>query len=151
MLSLTQPKYTMVNLLQIELWPKFNNIGLPGHQGSGLQPCAMSDWFACYICLELRSASHFTNAMMKSKRGKLLPVLSTERCKRFCIDCGIRMGHYGPGMEMEFGGARMLFDRSYGRGVVCCMCRSFKPVLSEMQSKLKTCRECLSEVGELDC
>ncbi len=151
MLSRVQLKYNMVDLLQIELWPAFNYIGRPGLEGLGLRPCAALDWFACHICLKLRSAIHFTNAMMKRKRGKLSPVLSTERCKRLCIDCGIRTGQYRPGIEVEFGGAGILFATCHGTGVVCCVCRSFRPVLSELQSKLKKCRECLNEAGVREC
>lgn len=131
--------------MQIELWPKFNGIGQPGRHGHDLQPCAAFDWFACHSCLKLRSAYHFTNAMMRGKRGKLSPTFSTETCKRVCIDCGIRTGQYLPGVEVEFGGSR---NRN-PYGIVCRVCRSFMPVLSKMQSKMKICKECLGDEGVL--
>jgi hypothetical protein len=35
------------------------------------QPSGQRDFFACHLCLKIRSADRFANTMMKSKRGKL--------------------------------------------------------------------------------
>lgn len=125
--------YTMKDLLEIERWPRFTI----GQRGEGTkQPIALLDYFACHICLKIRSASYFSNAMMKGHRGKLSPILSPERKNRFCIPCGVRWHRYRPGVRIQFGGA------TGGDGLVCYKCHRFKKV-SPIEFKERTCAACL--------
>src|SRR5437667_362818 len=82
----------------------------------------------CSYCLKVRSASRFSNAMMKGRRGKHSSVSwgRDERLDRFCIDCGVAFGRYIPGTKFEFGGSCATGDSGGGRGIVCYGCRKFK-------------------------
>jgi hypothetical protein len=61
--------YSMVDLLEIERWPEYN--AAQYRIAESKQPVDYGDFFACCLCLKIRSASKFSNAMMKAKRGKL--------------------------------------------------------------------------------
>ncbi len=138
--------YNISDLLQVEKWPCYDLAG----QGDGhlRQPLATRDFFACSLCLKIRCASRFSNAMMKGKRGKHSAVASIdkdEKRKRFCIDCGVRYGKYRPGVRFEFGGARigvMEHDLGGGHGLVCQQCRQFKRVSGVLRPQERTCRAC---------
>jgi hypothetical protein len=99
----------MSDLLEIELWPTYRPTRQPQH----IRP---EDRFACRVCLRLRSALHFTNAMMKGKRGKEGLLCAVEREKRICIPCGISKNVYPGGTVMEYGG------RAGGKGFICKHC-----------------------------
>jgi hypothetical protein len=98
------------------------------------------DFFACYLCLKIRSADNFTNTMMKSKRGKLGQGTLAERSKRFCIQCGVSYGQYRPGTYIQFGGAA----QSYG--FVCWGCGIFWSIghCTEAQIATRRCPVCWS-------
>ena len=126
--------YTIVDLLEIERWPCFST----GQKGEGTkQPIARLDYFACHICFKIRSATYFSNAMMKGHRGKLSPILSPERMRRFCIPCGVRLKRYLPGVSLQFGGA------TGGDGIVCYECHHFKKAERLVEFKERTCAACL--------
>jgi len=100
--------------LQVEKWPCYDLAG----QGDGhlRQPLATRDFFACSLCLKIRCASRFSNAMMKGKRGKHPAVAfidKDQKRKRFCIDCGVRYGKYRPGVIFEIRGARICVMEHY--------------------------------------
>ncbi|KAF3941945.1 hypothetical protein ABW19_dt0206247 [Dactylella cylindrospora] len=126
--------YKMLDLLEIELWPVFNAAkARPNHLK---QAFPRSDFFACHICLKIKGAESFSNAMMKGKRGKFASGSSVNRETRFCISCGIDTGRYQPGLQFDYGGA----DRLHG--IVCRGCGKFK--CFEDTSRLGLCRDCLS-------
>lgn len=139
--------YNMSDLLQVEKWPCYDLAG----QGYGCsrQPLATRDFFACSLCLKIRCASKFSNAMMKEKRGKHSAAASVdkdERRKRFCIDCGVRDGIYLPGVTLDFGGYQisdMEHELGGGHGLVCQRCRQFKRVTDKLIRHERTCRACL--------
>jgi hypothetical protein len=136
--------YNMSDLLQVEKWPCYDLAG----QGDGCsrQPLATRDFFACSLCLKIRCASKFSNAMMKGKRGKHSAAASVdkdERQKRFCIDCGVGYGKYVPGVRFDFGGAYTEHELGGGQGLVCWECRQFKRVSGELTYHERTCRACL--------
>ena len=121
----------MVDLLKIERWPNFSM----GQLGKGTkQPVPGLDFFACHICCKIRSAVHFSNAMMKGHRGKLSPVPSRERASRFCIPCGVNFDRYP---VIQYGGT------SGGDGIVCCKCGYFREVeRDDVEFKRRMCRTC---------
>jgi hypothetical protein len=95
--------YDMADLLEIEQWPEYNAAKFKPLQSR--QPVSQLDFFACHLCLKIRSADRFCNAMMKGKRGKLGKGTVEERSKRFCIPCGITHGIYQRGIYLRSGGA----------------------------------------------
>src|ERR1700761_8929116 len=117
----------MTDLLEIELWPCYNSA--PYREEYLRQPAAGSDFFACQFCLKIRSAKHFSNAMMKSKRGKLSPVPTNERQRRICITCGVTSNRFSPGTFTQFGGIRG------GYGVLCIGCKKFKELESSFPNE----------------
>src|SRR5436190_12963577 len=95
--------YSMTDLLKIERWPCYHYFA--AHQDDLFkQPTESLDFFACSICLIIRPARRFTNAMMKSCRGKLSPYLDLAATTRFCIPCGIKTKRYVRGTSFKFGG-----------------------------------------------
>ena len=102
------------------------------------QPVDQRDFFACHLCLRIRSAGKFANAMMKGKRGKLGMGSVAERSRRFCIPCGVAHQKYQQGTCLQFGGASGTY------GVVCCRCGEFGPIRHGCDSQLarKTCDTC---------
>src|SRR2546423_9797979 len=68
--------YNMSDLLQVEKWPCYDL----ARQGEDhlKQPLARRDFFACSLCLKIRCASKFSNAMMKGKRGKHSPSVDKD-------------------------------------------------------------------------
>jgi hypothetical protein len=108
----------MADLLEIEQWPEYNAAKFKPLQSR--QPVSQLDFFACHLCLKIRSADRFCNAMMKGKRGKLGKGTVEERSKRFCISCGITHGIYQRGIYVRWGGA------SGQRGFVCWWCGRFE-------------------------
>lgn len=139
-------QYEMLDLLDIELWPRYHRAGTA--EGFLKQPLWDRDYFACCYCLRLRSAAHFTNAMMRGKRGKLSPTttsISATRLGRFCIDCGIGNGRYARGVAFEFGGARLsLYREDIGGGLdfVCRSCGCFARVPQDQAVSIGICRLC---------
>ncbi len=121
---------TIRDLLEIERWPYFS---MGQQAGDTTQPIAQLDYFACHICLKIRLARYFSNAMMKGRRGKLSPMLSPERARRFCIPCGVRLKRYLPGLRVQFGG---MFG---GDGIVCYECHRYKAMVSWIEYKERTC------------
>ncbi|KAK5020701.1 hypothetical protein LTR60_000291 [Cryomyces antarcticus] len=64
-----QRTYTISDLLEIERWPCYDSAE---QREDGLkQAVAELDSFACFICLKIRSAGYFSNAMMKARRACL--------------------------------------------------------------------------------
>lgn len=125
-LSPKPTSYNMDDLLRIERWPCYDPAGR--NKPNIRQPIAGSDFFACGFCLRLRSAEHFSNHMMRGKRGKHSGGANANIKKRTCIKCAIREGKYKPGYIFEFGGAKAaLLDPNSraGRGLVCRKCRGF--------------------------
>ena len=139
-LSKSLKPYCITDLLEIELWPCYNSAET--REGCLKQAMPTLDYFACHICLKIRSAEYFSNAMMKSRRGKLSPVsTSSEKHKRFCIPCGVTTGRYHKGVQLEFGGY------GGGRGIVCFHCGRFdKANRAEYTAKAsqRICSTCLS-------
>lgn len=113
--------YNMVDLLEIERWPCYNRASEAGEIPK--QPIATVDYFACRLCLKIRMAKHFSNAMMKGGRGKGSLNHGSERTKRFCIPCGVSHGLYQRGTSMQVGGA---LSCGGGYGIVCLDCGLFK-------------------------
>ena len=139
-------QYGMADLLQIELWPCYD--GAAPFEGPMLQPRAGRDYFACYSCLRIRSATKFSNVMMKGPKGKR----SIEdngfysRQFRYCIDCGIQLQKYKPGTRLIYGGAPILSmgqELGGGEGLVCQSCRSFNRLPSSVQPQTRNCLSCL--------
>lgn len=132
-----QRTYDIDDLLEIERWPTY--MGVLGRPEYVKQPIAGHDFFACSLCLKLRSAGKFSNAMMKGKRGKLGSGTVEERRSRFCIPCGIAQNRYRRGTELRFGGA------GGGYGFVCLKCGSFEGVgysFDRASFSLKLCDSC---------
>ena len=127
--------YRMCDLVEIERWPCYD---FAGHYEKGTgQPLASLDYFACHICLKLRSAGQFSNAMMKGKRGKRSPAGNPEAENRCCIPCGIRSDIYKPGTSMCFGGS---WHDGGGLGVVCIGCKCLK-----VEVRDRRCQPCLDK------
>ena len=124
--------YSMTDLLRIERWPCYH---LFAAQPDDVfkQPTESHDFFACSICLKIRPARRFTNAMMKGRRGKLSPSLDLEGTTRFCIPCGIKTGRYVRGTSFKFGGSGGFF------GCICLTCGVFEEETSPIG---KTCMDC---------
>ncbi|KAF1974520.1 hypothetical protein BU23DRAFT_461388, partial [Bimuria novae-zelandiae CBS 107.79] len=120
--------YGMADLLEIERWPEYN--AAEHRPAESKQPVDQQDFFACYLCLKIRSASKFSNAMMKGKRGKLGTGSEAEKIGRFCITCGIAHGRYQRGIRIQFRGA---FG---GHGFVCRSCGNFE------QEAQRACTSC---------
>ena len=127
--------YNMIDLLDIEKWSCFS---VGQEKSVSKQPIARLDFFACYICLRIRSAEHFSNKMMKGQRGKLSPSGGLKRIDRLCIDCGVKIGCYCPGTPIRFGGA---LGVGGGNGCVCLWCHQFQR-LSCGRDNQKTCDIC---------
>lgn len=115
--------YTMEDLLEIELWPEYN--GAPSREDGSLnQPIRGHDLFACHLCLKIRCASYFSNAMMRSKRGKIGLGTTADKVGRFCAPCGAKYGKYIRGVSFMMGG----YDGGYG--LVCQKCGLYERVWS---------------------
>jgi len=129
----------MADLLEIERWPEYN---APEYEPPESKQPDLQDFFACRLCLKIRSACKFSNAMMKGKRGKLGTGTVTDRSQRFCIPCGIAHGIYQRGTYLQFGGA------VGGYGFVCRGCGKFELTRygCETQAAKRTCAAC-SDVG----
>ena len=144
----TAPKdYTMADLLAIERWPEYDGASreVDDHFRQAL---AGRDFFACYLCKKIRSASQFGNAMMKSTRGKRPSPDKDQRHKRFCVNCAVEHNRWPKGQRVQFGGMSLSFEE--GSGIVCCRCGRFG--LDHPQSTYhayirnkKSCRDCLTE------
>jgi hypothetical protein len=128
--------YSMVDLLEIERWPEYN--AAQYRSAESKQPVDYEDFFACCLCLKIRSASKFSNAMMKGKRGKLGNGTIAERIGRFCIKCGLAHGRYHRGVYLQFGGALG------GYGFVCHRCGNFEHVRydCDIQVAKRSCTRC---------
>ncbi|KAK6538540.1 hypothetical protein TWF694_010119 [Orbilia ellipsospora] len=136
-ITIAQPaKYTMADLLEIEQWPAYHHVKY--RDGGTKQPYAEVDYFACYICLKIKQAINFSNAMMRGKKGKLSDVLAPDRHGRFCIPCGISTGSYIRGSSFYYGG--------YGvrQGMVCVDCGLFKDKPWNANANVRRCEECLA-------
>ncbi|EEP78192.1 predicted protein [Uncinocarpus reesii 1704] len=110
--------YDIEDLLEIERWPVYTTFD------HGLREL---NCFACHLCLKIRSAGQFSNAMMKGKRGKF-GGLSADR---FCIDCGVYYKRYARGTTMRFGGV------CGGVGSVCQRCGRFRAHIGVAQNTQK--------------
>ena len=138
--------YGMTDLLQIERWPCYDFAGQA--EDHLKQPLTGLDYFACSLCLRLRSAAKFSNAMMKGKRGKHSRNINNSPqggLRRFCIDCGIKYGRYQAGAIFEFGGVRVShLDREYGGGdgLVCRQCHSFSRLTQDDRRRASLCTAC---------
>lgn len=133
--------YTMEDLLEIELWPEYN--GAPRREEGQLkQPIRGHDFFACHLCLKIRCASYFSNAMMRSKRGKIGLGTTGDKIGRFCAPCGAKYRKYLPGVCFMMGG----FDGGYG--LVCQTCQRYELVESGWPSTSRTviCTSCLDKM-----
>lgn len=129
--------YTMKDLLEIEKWPFFSQ----GQFNAPLQPIAGLDFFACYMCLKIRSAGCFSNAMMKGRRGKISLYSCTKNNNRFCIPCGVRSGSYIRGTILQSGGAMGTY------GFVCYGCKCFIASRNETEMRERRCYMCLRKRG----
>lgn len=115
--------YTMEDLLEVELWPEYN--GAPSREEGALkQPIRGHDFFACHLCLKIRCASYFSNAMMRSKRGKIGIGTTSDKIGRFSAPCGAKSGKYIRGVSFMMGG----YDGGYG--LVCQKCGEYERVRS---------------------
>ena len=123
------------------MWPAYAGVcSRPDH---AKQPIAGHDFFACSLCLKLRSAGKFSNAMMKGKRGKLGSGTVRERRSRFCIPCGVAHHKYQRGTQLQFGGARR--GARGGYGFVCRGCGKFEEVgysFERADFSLRICDPC---------
>jgi len=142
-----EQRYSMTDLLQIELWPCYDGAGRA--EDCLKQPLVNRDYFACYLCLRIRATTKFSNAMMKAKRGKHCLSRNDKQCgrsTRFCIDCGISSGRYLPGTTFDFGGGRFggLDMLGGGRGVVCRSCKRFERTSPLSVGATSTCSSCLT-------
>ena len=128
--------YSMTDLLEIERWPEYNAAEYRPAQPK--QPIDQQDFFACHLCLKIRSAGQFSNAMMKGKRGKLGQGTIAERMQRFCITCGLSHQRYRRGTHLQFGGALRR------HGFVCSRCDKFKEVRygCKIQAAERICPSC---------
>ncbi|KAF2137362.1 uncharacterized protein K452DRAFT_110237 [Aplosporella prunicola CBS 121167] len=114
-------EYTMEDLLEIEMWPCYDDAA--SRPQNLQQPFSKLDFYACCKCLRIRPALHFSNAMMKGKRGKRSHPQCSVKHTRFCIDCGVRLCIYKSGEEFEYGGMPLAGG---GIGFVCRYCTSFQ-------------------------
>lgn len=71
--------------------------------------------------------------MTKGHRGKLSPILSPDRARRFCIPCVVHLRCYALGVELQFEGA------TGEDGIVSYGYHDFKMVVKLVGSKDKTC------------
>ncbi|KAA8623484.1 hypothetical protein TUN199_06131 [Pyrenophora tritici-repentis] len=130
--------YDMKDLLEIELWPEYNSAYYRPTELK--QPIRGLDFFACHICRKIRCTSKFSNAMMKSKRGKLGNGTVAEKAGRFCIPCGIRVGIYKRGDWLQYGGA----TGSYG--FICHRCGTFQESGFEyLAANARFCANCRAQ------
>jgi hypothetical protein len=118
--GLPTKRYSMADLLEIEQWPEYNRAKSMPLESK--QPSGQRDFFACHLCLKIRSADNFANTIMKSKRGKLGQGTVGERSERFCIQCGVKYGIYRAGTYIHFGGA------AQSHGFVCWGCGIFEDI-----------------------
>ena len=136
--------FTMDDLLQIETWAEYDFAGQSSTPQDAKQACSGLDAFACSVCLRIRDASHFTNAMMKGSRSKERSKGRDRRSDRFCIECGVR-GHRftQPGVPIRFGGRQSGWQNS-GYGAICPGCRQFH-ILREfkMDDRANYCNLCI--------
>lgn len=102
--------YTMADLLEIELWPEHCIRYRIGHGPVN------GDYYACKICLRLRSGPHLSENMMTGTLDKVWAGSVEERGERLCITCGIEKGLYPRGTMIEIGGV------GGGRGFLCQGC-----------------------------
>jgi hypothetical protein len=109
--------YDMKDLLAIEQWPKNNQAASKPLESQ--QPLDRCDFFACCLCLKLRSVGKFSNTMVNGKRGKNG---QGDKTGRFCFRCGLSHGKYQRGMYLQFGGA------SGKQGIICTACGEFELV-----------------------
>lgn len=126
--------YDMYDLVQIELWPCYHPDWYGDHS-----PKHSVDSFACSICLKIRPARYFADAMMKSRRRKESD--HDAKLRHFCIACGIKTRRYQPGA-----GVRLRYGRSDGCeggcAVVCSKCHWYKTVSSEAEMLKELCVAC---------
>lgn len=135
-MMLTYP-LNMTDLFWIERWPVYDRVGHSSIEGELKQPISGTDYFACCRCRKIRDAIHFTNAMMRGKRGKHGFKLDAE--KRACIDCLIHQGSFTQvGVVIRFGGAIL---GGGGIGIFCGGCHAFKQVGAAYRSK-DHCDDC---------
>lgn len=141
--SITQPeRFGMTDLLEMELWPCYHPAReRPDHLK---QAFALIDYFACHICLKIKPALHFSNAMMKGRRGKFSDSALGARGGRFCISCGLATGRYHRGTQLDYGG---MTGAGRLHGLVCKGCGKFKQC--EYTSPWKICYDCLSRKNRL--
>lgn len=95
-------KSYLVLVHEIEQWPECN--GAKSMPLECRQPVGQLHFFACHLCLKIRSADIFANAMMKGKRGKLDQGTVAEMSTRFCLPCGVKYGKYQVGTYLQYGG-----------------------------------------------
>lgn len=140
------PKCSMADLVQIERWPCYDRAATA--EDHFKQAIDGADFFACYLCLRIRSALKFSNAMMKGKRGKKsLPAIQNSDCRlrRFCIDCGIKSNLYIAGTTFQYGGAWLGWnEEGGGYGLVCLQCRQFRHVSYTSTGEGVLTRKCSS-------
>ncbi|OAL74062.1 hypothetical protein A7D00_2091 [Trichophyton violaceum] len=121
------------DLFEMEMWPGYleqDNIRMA------------HGYFACGECVRLRRARHFTNAMMKGKRGKVGSGTIEQRSKRVCIQCCFRLGRFSPGTTFYFGGAEV-----DGYGIVCARCRGYEEYEGYHWNASGTCSRCMFIYG----
>ncbi|EGD96284.1 hypothetical protein TESG_03737 [Trichophyton tonsurans CBS 112818] len=114
---LSQSRCPMIkprDLFEIEMWPGYL-------RQANIQMAHAHGYFACGECVTLRRARHFTNAMMKGKRGKTGSGTIEQRSKRVCIQCCLRLGRFSPGTTFYFGGAEVR-----GYGIFCSRCLRYE-------------------------
>ena len=124
---------TMADLLDIEKWPWYS-----AGNYRFRHTLATLDFFACSLCLRLRSPKEFSNAMMRGAKGKNSPNSSVSAIERFCIPCGIKTNKYPRGTKMHYGGPSVCGGHGYG--VVCRECGQLKPEVNEWR-----CQTCQNE------
>lgn len=109
--------YNMEDLLEIELWPEFAS--------SHPKPLKnrkpdKDDFFACYLCLRIRSGWNFASKKMDGVYGKRCDSGMYASQARHCINCGIRTKQYSRGSQFHVGGWKGC------HGFVCRFCGGFE-------------------------
>ncbi|KAF3170320.1 hypothetical protein EYR41_011724 [Orbilia oligospora] len=119
LLPLPRPNCTIHDLLEIETWTKYHPA--KDRQLGSQQPNS-DDYFACSLCLKIKSSDNFSDKMMKGNRGKFANGSDIDSHRRFCIPCGVQRNLYPPGVKLWYGGGKRCF------GFVCKVCHRFEGV-----------------------
>lgn len=127
--------YTMADLLEIEPWPEHCIRYRIGHGRVD------GDYYACKICLRLRSGPHLSQDMMTGEYGKEGTGSVEEKGERFCILCGVEKGLYRRGTMIYIGGV------GGGREFVCEGCGLLTRCTEQTWLEYLYCQPCWGPRG----